>query len=233
MLLAINGKIGSGKDTVGKIIQYLDAKSKNEREKEIAPKLFLPDVEYPTLEEWCKSRLHESGYDIGYLSMYKIHSNSWVIKKFGEKLKEIATILTGIPVEKFEDQEFKKTEMSEEWSVNGLPMTIRQFLQRLGTEAIRNNLCQDAWANALFVDYKVEDSPKWIITDLRFPNEYKMVKNYEGITVRVTRPNISTQYHLSETALDEYIFDEEIVNDGSIDDLILKVEDILVRRKLL
>mgnify|MGYP002478018656 CR=1 FL=1 len=30
------------------------------------------------------------------------------IKKFAGKLKQIASILTGIPVKKFEDQEFKK-----------------------------------------------------------------------------------------------------------------------------
>ena len=33
----------------------------------------------------------------------------WEIKKWAGKLKEVATILTGIPVEKFEDQEFKQT----------------------------------------------------------------------------------------------------------------------------
>ena len=153
-IIGISVRINSGKDTVGQIIQYLDAKSKNEKEKEIAPKLFLPDVEYPTLEEWCKSRLHESGYDIGHLSMYEIHSNSWQIKKFAGKLKQIAGILTGIHVEKFEDQEFKKTEMDDVWAINGMPITIRQFLQRLGTEAIRDNLHSNAWVNALLADYK-------------------------------------------------------------------------------
>lgn len=30
------------------------------------------------------------------------------LKSYGDKLKQIASLLTGIPVEKFEDQEFKK-----------------------------------------------------------------------------------------------------------------------------
>jgi dephospho-CoA kinase len=38
------------------------------------------------------------------------------VKKFAGKLKDIASILTGIPVEKFEDQEFKKTDLGKEWS---------------------------------------------------------------------------------------------------------------------
>lgn len=229
-IIGISGRINSGKDTVGRIIQYLDAKSKNEREKEIAPKLFLPDVEYPTFEDWCKPRLHESGYDIGHLSMYKIHSNSWVIKKFAGKLKQIATILTGIPIEKFEDQEFKKTEMSEEWSINGIPMTVRKFLQKLGTDAVRDGLHNNTWVNALFTDYKDDN---WIITDLRFPNEFAVLKRKDALLIRVVRPGLKYADHISETALDSYVFDEEIVNDGSIDDLIDKVKEVMMRRKLL
>ena len=34
--------------------------------------------------------------------------SKWEIKKFAGKLKQIASLLTGIPIEKFEDQEFKK-----------------------------------------------------------------------------------------------------------------------------
>lgn len=229
-IIGISGRINSGKDTVGRIIQYLDAKSKKEREKEIAPKLFLPDVEYPTFEDWCKPRLHESGYDIGHLSMYKIHSNSWVIKKFAGKLKQIATILTGIPIENFEDQEFKKTEMDDVWAVNRMPITVRQFLQRLGTEAIRDNLHPNAWVNALLADYKGDN---WIITDLRFPNEFAALKRKDALLIRVIRPGLEYADHISETALDSYVFDEEIVNDGTIDDLINKVKTMMERRNLL
>ena len=231
MIIGVNGKIGSGKDTVGRIIQYLDAKSKNEREKEIEPKLFLPDVKFPSFIEWGKSKLHESGYDIGHLSMYEVHHNSWYIRKFAGKLKQVASILTGIPIESFEDQEFKKTEMSEDWAINGMPITVRQFLQYLGTDSIRDNLHPNAWVNALFTDYT--EYSRWIITDLRFPNEFSAVQRREGITIRVTRPSEKKDYHISETALDSYVFDEEIVNDGSIDDLIPKVNEILQRRKII
>ena len=34
---------------------------------------------------------------------------SFEIKKFAGKMKQIASLLTGIPVVKFEDQEFKET----------------------------------------------------------------------------------------------------------------------------
>ena len=78
MIIGINGKIGSGKDTVGKIIQYLTA---NEEVKQVT-----------TLEEWLDSD-DLNGRDF-----------NWKIKKFAGKLKQIASLLTGIDVEKFEDQ---------------------------------------------------------------------------------------------------------------------------------
>jgi hypothetical protein len=105
----------------------------------------------------------------------------WEIKKFAGKLKQIASLLTGVPVEKFEDQEFKKLEMGEEWDYKSMydlgwdkewtkqaadypsrsnmedtvhKYTYRRFLQVLGTEAMRNQIHSNVWVNALFADYK-------------------------------------------------------------------------------
>lgn len=214
MLLGINGYIGSGKDTVGKIIQYLT----------------FPEDYYKkpsTFEEYYKICTQDGAIPLGP-NMIKLPN--WQIKKFAGKLKQIAGILTGIHVEKFEDQEFKKTEMDDVWAINGMPITIRQFLQRLGTEAIRDNLHSNAWVNALLADYKDDN---WIITDLRFPNEFAALKRKDAILIRVVRPGLEHADHISETALDSYVFDEEIVNDGTIDDLINKVKTMMERRNLL
>lgn len=91
------------------------------------------------------------------------------IKKFSYKLKQVAFLLTGILAEKFEEQEFKKTWLGMEWrrtlvdgdGVSGTgPMSVREFLQKLGTESIRGGLHEDAWVNALFADYKSKPCPK-------------------------------------------------------------------------
>ena len=92
----------------------------------------------------------------------------WEIKKFAGKLKTVASILTNIPVEKFEDQEFKKTFLSKEWSYwtpdeEVKDMSVRELLQLLGTEAMRNGLHPNTWVNALWSDYT--DKSNWIITD--------------------------------------------------------------------
>lgn len=232
-IIAISGRMGSGKDTVGKIIQYLTQ--------------YHDKINGLTFEEWNKKYFLDNGY-------------TWQIKKFAGKLKEIASILTGIPEYKFEDQEFKTTYLDENWNywyknnhtiikkgeaVNEEilhQMTVREFLQKLGTEAMRNGLHYNVWVNALFADYKPpkmsEYNPSnWIITDLRFPNELEAVKQRNGIIIKIVRPTeknkTTARLHPSETSLDNVKFDYEIINDGEIIDLIEKVKTILITEKII
>ena len=223
MIIAIGGRMGSGKNTVCDIIQDL-----------------------------CK----------------KHNGPSFEQKAFAGKLKQTASLLTGISVEKFEDQEFKMINLSDDWSSlqqSGrskvlLPMTVRTFLQKLGTEAMREGLHTNVWVNALFADYKdvyigdwgqgnhMYEKPKWIITDMRFPNELEAIVERKGITIRVVRGcsecggigyhkmSCSKQYekqHPSETALDDAEFDYEIINDGTIEDLVEKVREILIKENII
>lgn len=242
MIIGISGRMGSGKDTIGTIIQGLLLTNKNQ---------------------------------------------SSEIKKFAGKLKQIASILTGISVEKFEDQEFKTTLLDVEWGtvqnvpLNSIPpfadmqfnvmMSVREFLQRLGTEAMREGLHTNVWVNALFADYKAKwiptgnaieedevslekEYPNWIITDMRFPNELEAVIKKGGITIRVNRKlkigaedygytyvdvkqavkdGIMAPEHPSETALDNTTFDYVIDNDGTMEELVKKVRDILVLEELI
>ena len=230
MILGIGGKMGSGKNTVCEIIQGLCATNNG-----------------PAFEQ----------------------------KAFAEKLKQMASLLTGIPVEDFEDQEIKDSVLGEEWgklSVNNPLlaiepfekfqfwelMSVRQLLQKLGTDAVRDGLHKDAWVNALFADYKMsyrqhpdieyvdhKAYPDWIITDMRFPNEMDAIVKRGGITIRVVRPHGYTNphtgeykemplsYHPSETALDGHTMHYDIINDGSMEDLIEKVREILIEQKII
>ena len=226
-IIGIAGRMGSGKNTVGYIIEKLCLTNNG-----------------PKFEQ----------------------------KSFAGKLKQMASLLTGIPVKDFEDQEFKKSYLGAEWGtiesnpLNSIPvfeniefnhlMSVREFLQKLGTEAMRDGLHTNVWVNALFADYKAGDPeydafyPNWIITDMRFPNEMEAVKERKGITIRVVRDNPSVETltkedvirtfnilrhteHPSETALDDAKFNYEIINNGSIEDLIAKVRQILITEKII
>lgn len=79
--------------------------------------------------------------------------------------------------------------------------------------------------------------PKWIITDMRFPNELESVVKRNGITIRVTRPvkkgKNTARLHPSETSLDKAKFDYEIINDDTMEELVKKVREILIKEKLI
>jgi hypothetical protein len=146
---------------------------------------------------------------------------NWQIKGFSHKLKQVASLLTGIPSGMFESQDFKKLQLP------GWNMDVRLFLQKLGTDAVRDGLHKDAWVNAMFCDYKEEDN--WLIVDCRFPNEAEMVKAYGGKVIRIVRGE-PVNTHPSETALDHWDFDFIMHNSKDIDFLTKSVQAFLYDR---
>lgn len=66
-------------------------------------------------------------------------------------------------------------------------MTPRLFLQRLATDAVRENLHSCSWINSTLSDYNRKEY--WVITDTRFENEINSIraKEPEFINIRVDR----------------------------------------------
>ena len=151
-------------------------------------------------------------------------------KKFAGKLKEMATVLTGIT--DWEDRD-KRDEL-----IPWLDMTRRKFLQKFGTEAMRDNIHSEVWVNALMSQYKVRKRismfgphkigyPKWIVTDVRFRNEAEAIKNAGGIVINIDRNLPQEDLHASETALLGYDFDFIIPNFGGKGQLLAKVKEFI------
>lgn len=201
-------------------------------------------------------------------------------------MKQICSILTGIPVEDFEKEEVKNSYLGEEWSIDVIQVdltklgeelshyspkylrtvgkvlpkairpTVRELMQKVGTDAMRDVIHPDVWVNALLKDYKIIELdlatgakyPNWIISDCRFENEANAIKEIGGVIVRVNRKSLEIEKiqkailrtggylapeHPSETSLDSYKFDYVIENDGTIEELIDKVKVMLQHFKLL
>ena len=146
---------------------------------------------------------------------------SYAIIKFADKIKQIACLMTNTPMDLQTSQKGKATYL-EDWG-----MTVREFQQKLGTDAVRNGLHRDAWVLATLSHYKSHFN--WVVTDTRFKNEAEQIKKLGGINIRVNRPDnpYPASNHPSEIELASYKFDYTCVNDGSIDDLYAKVHDII------
>jgi hypothetical protein len=159
-IIGVAGDIGSGKDSFGKAIQYAFLKSKVELG--LSSPTLLPKVSMITDEN-------------GYLN------SEFKIKKFANKLKDILCILIGCTRADLENQEFKKKTYGFEWN----NMTVREMLQKIGTDLFRKNFSEDTWVNSLFAE--LEPDSMWVISDLRFPNEFDRIKKEGGITVKIIR----------------------------------------------
>lgn len=244
MIISVSGYAGSGKDTVGKIIQYLTTYPSSENKTDGINRSF-------------NSFLIDVG--LGF-------EPEWKIKKWATALRKVAAILLGMDEEFLYTEEFKNMVLPQCWSKtyerykrpsDTIPMTGREFLQKLGTDAIRNGLHENTWVNALISEYNptgfdYQDCidkeiignwkyPNWIITDTRFPNELAAVKERSGITIRVNRPiyvssqqNNTQLLHSSETALDHITdWDFAIENNGTMEELIEQVRNVLIKVKVL
>ena len=158
----------------------------------------------------------------------------WQIKKFSGKLKEMASLITKVPVDKFEEQEFKQKGEIAIWTKGGLGYKdialaygVREFLQYLGTECVRDLLGKNIWVDALLNDYDASKD-NWIITDCRFPNEFRGIENIGGRTIKVSRKGINAvNAHPSETALEGFNFDGYVDNFGDMEDLKTEVAYML------
>ncbi len=188
MIIGISGKKQSGKNTVALIWQYLYDYYNNN---------YTHPITEEDFKEYVKNNHHLKSV--------------WIQKSFAHKIKQIICILLGCTMEQLEDPMFKETPLGEEWwcwkivleggygthlypyslpkpkNIQGLKlvkMTPRMLMQMIGTEFGRNMVHPNLWVNSLMNEYKRQ---KWLVTDVRFPNEAKAIKDRGGILIRLDR----------------------------------------------
>lgn len=105
---------------------------------------------------------------------------------------------------------------------------VRRILQALGV-AVREHVDQDAWVSTALETADILDGPV-VITDVRFPNEVRMVREAGGRVVRIARPGLpETDLHVSETALDDLVPDYAVSNDSDLEHLYRQADEIAAR----
>lgn len=180
-IIGITGKKQSGKDTVGKIVQYLTYESQHRNDNGF----------YYPVEEWITDvKSNEVTEKVPLVCNYK-----WQTVRFADKLKDIVCLLIGCTREQLEDEEFKNKPLGEEWTrygyANGFDqrhrdgmkmstvmnneacskeryereritnwqtvykteLTPRLLLQLLGTNCCRNIIHPDTWVNSTMSNY--------------------------------------------------------------------------------
>ena len=101
---------------------------------------------------------------------------------------------------------------------------IRGYLQRLGVGA-RKLFGENFWINQALNPHIYEHpivgvNKNIVVTDVRFTNEAEIIQALGGQVWRIKRHGVEpVNQHVSETALDDYKFDQILKNEGSLDEL--------------
>lgn len=210
MIIGISGKKGSGKDTVAKILQYFT----------------LPEeLRTISIEEWVYELSYHSEVSDKLSTYLEIHKfadklkdctslllniprwkleheqykqqllpecwDRWVLAhQMGESLhrtrEEAMIIINYLRLQEGEYELYKES------------LTVRDFLQQMGTDAMRDIIHPNIWINTFYENYvpdseinvaklskngksskisRVAEFPSWVVSDVRFLNEVDAIKN--------------------------------------------------------
>jgi hypothetical protein len=108
---------------------------------------------------------------------------------------------------------------------------VRRLMQLMGTEVGRNLFDSEIWVKLaeakLASTLSVGDT---VITDVRFPNEARLIKKHGGTLVRISRPGFGpVNEHVSDRASENWNYDYHLVNDGGISSLQQEMKALVAR----
>lgn len=152
--------------------------------------------------------------------------SDWVIIAMSDPLYD-ALLRLDPPVEvsgvTMNFSKFLQKHCKGDWVVAKRNPGVRQMLQRLGTDVVRDLIDVDAWVKIMErkVWSSLRSGGKVAVTGIRFPNELRAIERLGGLTVWVERPahDLAEDTHASETSLKSEDFQVQVSNSGSLEDL--------------
>lgn len=140
-------------------------------------------------------------------------------RAFANPMREALYVLNPIVISDLGGQDRLQHIVDEHgWEYAKKYTDARRLMQVIGTEVGRKMFGEDFWVKQAFKGISIDD--KIVFTDVRFPNEAQMVKDFNGQVWRVIRPGYSpVNDHPSESAMDDWAFDKVIMNNSGLESL--------------
>ena len=138
---------------------------------------------------------------------------------FAAPLKEAAALLLSRPVDHAQGVGYDREQVMPEWG-----FSMRWFLQKFGTECLRDQIREDFWIQRARVSLDAETNQHAVFTDVRFPNEAAFILERGGLLVEVTRPGVKASGHASDQHIRCQL---TIQNTGTIEDLVSSVDNLV------
>lgn len=84
-----------------------------------------------------------------------------------------------------------------------------------------------SYVDAKFHESRFDDRKMFIVTDLRFDNEYMMLKSWNASIIKIIRPQYQYDGHITERGFDDHLVNKVLMNDGSMDYLTTRVQTVM------
>ena len=145
-----------------------------------------------------------------------MHNNyGYRLEAFAAPLKAAAAVLLNHSVDDMEGRNgFDREAVLSEWG-----FSTREFLQKFGTECLRNNIRQDFWIQHM--RNRIVGLDRVIITDVRFQNEADLITELGGKIVLIERPGCIDNGHVSNQRI---WCDAGVSNDKDLETLYAQIE---------
>lgn len=162
---------------------------------------------------------------------YLINKYNFIKKSFADPLKKACKELFLLSDEQLYGTE---KEMPDNRWYNCSPRTMLQYV---GTDLLRNqlNVIMPGLDNNIFINHfklwynKEKNSNTYIvIPDVRFLNEVNIIKELNGIIIKIERNNNNDDMHISEKEMEQITSFDYIINNNSTKDDLYKKIDLLI-----
>lgn len=161
------------------------------------------------------------------------------IVSFAEKLKVVASIITGLDPSYFDSDNPDREKIHPKF--NKSPRTI---LKLLGTDCVRNIIHEDVWLNHVKEKYchiknKYPKQKFFVITDVRFNNEAAWVNSIGGTILQLERDvpkrrqtdaNHPTEHGIDSKYITRTIFNKETLE--QLNDRVSELTTDLIKKKI-
>ena len=151
--------------------------------------------------------------------------HSFLKISFADPLKLAAAAMFGLDLSHFFDREEKEAKIKY-WG-----LSPRQMAQLLGTEATKPVFGDDFWVRRWYLSFLLmKDTDHVVVPDVRFELEAEFIRRLGGTILHVRRPTAGLQgmdgLHVSERGIRHDSNDLVIDNDGTLDDLYSKADQL-------
>jgi hypothetical protein len=184
----------------------------------------VPRISAIGLSGWARS-----GKDT--VANYVIEKYGFTKASFAQPIREALFRLNPkISVGGFNQASLATAVRSFGWEeLKDLSVDVRPLMQRLGTEVGREMFGDDFWVDTALD--RIPDGSKVVFSDVRYSNEANAVRDLGGKIYRIERKGVGpANEHASETALNDYDFDDRIDNSGTVEELYGQIDRVINAR---